>query len=299
MATIYSPDDVFAVGVSVNTTSRDMDTLNLLEISMATYNNNFTLLNQTTAVISNDPRNIMLNGEIAKIYTNNGLLDDIDHGEHTPFGVQRYLTEWLADQLAHNEYAPHLFSDDLEFTRKLLRHHMPEILDYLDARPIDATTVKLLAEAQGRHISLPERTHRAEDNVQHAAGAIVQGYINADTTQTQTTTSKRVEQYTLPGTVIDTLSEDDRIASHVEITQYDIHRNNGVISASAVLAKTDGDNVTVTVDRLSHGIVDISTNTGKRTKPKRIHFTGNMTYDDFFQQVYTETLAIAHDAINE
>lgn len=178
MATIYSPDMIFAVGISVNTTNRDMDTFSLLEISVATYNTNFECLDQTTAIISHDPKHITLDGEKAKIYTTNGLLDHIEYATDTAFGARTHITEWLSNQLAHNEYTPHLFSDDLEFTRTFLRRHMPDILDYFDERTIDATTVALLADVQGVEISLPERTHRAEDNLQYAARTIVQGYIN-------------------------------------------------------------------------------------------------------------------------
>lgn len=302
MTTIYSPDMIFAVGISINTTNRDMDTLSLLEISVATYNTSFECLDQTTAIVSHDPKRITLDGEKAKIYTTNGLLDDIEYATDTAFGARKHITEWLVDQLAHNEYTPHLFSDDLEFTHKLLRRHMPEVLDYVDPQPIDATTVELLAKAQGVELSLPERTYRAEDDVQYAAETIVQGYVNTvDSTadDEQTTTSKRVEQYTLPGSVIDTMCDGGSIAPHTEATQYTTHRNSGAVSASAVLTKTNGDSVTVTVTRLSYNIVDISTNTGKHTTPKRIHFTGTMTYDDFFHEVYTKTLDIAHDAITE
>ena len=303
MTTIYSPDMIFAVGISINTTNRDMDTLSLLEISVATYNTSFECLDQTTAIVSHDPKRITLDGEKAKIYTTNGLLDDIEYTTDTAFGAQRHITEWLSDQLAHNEYVPHLFSDDLEFTHTLLRRHMSEILNYVDPQPIDADTVKLLAAAQGVDISLPERTYRAEDNVQYAAETIVQGYINAatpeDTDDEQTTTSKRVEQYTLPGSVIDTMCDGGSIAPHTEATQYTTHRNSGAVSAAAVLTKTNGDSVTVTVTRLSYDVVDIYTNTGKHTDPVRIHFTNDMTYDEFFHEVYVTTLDIAHDAIKE
>ena len=178
MTTFHDPNTVFAIGVSLNTTSRNIDDTRLLEISMSTYNTNFTRLDQTTAIVSHDPKNITLDGETAKTYVNNGLLDDVDNSSYTAFGARKHITEWLSDQLAHNEYTPHLFSDDLEFTRTFLRRHMPDILDYFDERTIDATTVTLLADAQGVEISLPERTHRAEDNLQYAARTIVQGYIN-------------------------------------------------------------------------------------------------------------------------
>ena len=303
MTTSHNLNTVFAVGISVNTTSRDTDTLDLLEISMATYNTSFECLDQTTAIVSHDPKRITLDGEKAKIYTTNGLLDDIEYTTDTACGAWRHVAEWLSDQLAHNEYTPHLFSDDLEFTHTLLRRHMPEILDYVDPRPIDITTVKLLAAAQGVDISLPERTYRAEDNVQYAAETIVQGYINAatpeDTDDEQMTTSKRVEQYTLPGSVIDTMCDGGSIAPHTEATQYTTHRNSGAVSAAAVLTTTNDDSVTVTVKRLSYDVVDIYTNTGKHTDPVRIHFTNDMTYDEFLQQVYVTTLEIAHDAIKE
>lgn len=301
MATICSPDMVFAVGVSVNTTNRDIDDTRLLEISMATYNTDFTCLDQTTVVISHDPKHITLDGEKAKIYANNGLLDDIDYTVDTAFGAWRHIAEWLNDQLAHNEYAPHLlFSDDLEFTRKLLRRHIPNTLDYFDPRPIDATTVALLAEAQGVDLSLPERTYRAQDNVQYAAETIVQGYIDTVTADNeQTAAPKRAEQYTLPGNVIDTMCGGGSIAPHVETTQYTMHHNSGAISAAAVLTTINGDSVTVTVTCLKNDTVKISTDAEKHATPTRVTFSKDMTYDEFFHEVYVKTLEIAHDAINE
>lgn len=179
MPTVYNPHDIFAVGISVNTTNRDINTMSLLEISLATYNNNFKRLDQTTVGINYEPKMLMLDGETAKMHVKSGLLDDIAYNEHSVISANDYLVNWLDEQLKHNQYAPHLLSDDVAFVRNVLDSFMPEVLTRFDKRAIDATTVKLLADAQGVHISLPPSTHRAKDNVQYTAQVIVQGYVDA------------------------------------------------------------------------------------------------------------------------
>ena len=49
-----SDNATFAIGVGITATSHDIDTLDVLEISMASYNSDFMLLNQTTLVIGHE-----------------------------------------------------------------------------------------------------------------------------------------------------------------------------------------------------------------------------------------------------
>lgn len=311
MTTIYSPDTIFAVGISINTTNRDIDDTRLLEISMATYNTNFKRLDQTTVVISCNPETLMLDGETAKMHVKSGLIDDLDHGSHSVTNAEKYLVSWLDEQLAYNEYLPHLLSNDVRFVHNVLDRFMPEVFARFDARAIDATTVKLLAEAQGVDISLPKNTNRAKNSVHRAAQTIVQGYINA--VAEQPLVLKHMDQYTLPGRVIDDLRDNADIVNYAESSHYSVNydkASDSTVSAALTLNEynSSGDNITVTVSRLLHetvdsngatvyDAVDISTNVGDAVQPKRVYFSDTMSYDDFRNEVYDAALDIARDAI--
>lgn len=167
----------FAIGVGMNTTNRDIDTLDLLEISMASYNADFKLLNQTTLVIGHDLADLHLDGITAKTYADSGLLNDVNDSTCTIAYAHTHMRGWLERQCNNAPRMPYLLNNDGAFVRAVLKRFMPETLEFLNDTTIDTTAIEIIAKTQDVPIRVSQYTSSAFHQAKRCASVISQGYI--------------------------------------------------------------------------------------------------------------------------
>lgn len=172
-----SNNATFAIGVGITATSHDIDTLDVLEISMASYNSDFMLLNQTTLVIGHDLADLNFNGITAKTYIDSDLLNNVNDSRCTIAYAHTHMRDWLERQYTNAPHSPYLLSNDGIFVRAVLQRFMPETLEFLNTATIDTTAIEILAETHNVPIRLPKRTPNAFNQAKHCANIISQGYI--------------------------------------------------------------------------------------------------------------------------
>lgn len=175
--TPMNSNTAFAIGVGMNTTSRDIDTLDLLEISMASYNSDFMLLNQITLVIGHNLADLHFDGMTAKTYADSGLLDDVNDCTCTIAYAHTHIRDWLERQYNTTSHIPYLLSNDDTFVRAVLKRFMPETLEFLNDTTIDTTAIEIIAKTQDVPIRVSQYTSSAFHQAKRCASVISQGYI--------------------------------------------------------------------------------------------------------------------------
>lgn len=173
-----SPETVFAIGVDIQTTSRDINTLDVLEIAVCTYDNAFTKQKRIDVAVSHNLKELTLDAETAMEHTESGLLKDVDHSPYTLAGAQLFLVNWLDDHVETDYHLPYLLSRRPEFDRQVLEKHLPDVYAYFNKRSIDANTITILAKANSVDVSFPLATGRSWEDVTRTGDAIKQGYTD-------------------------------------------------------------------------------------------------------------------------
>lgn len=170
---------VFAVGVDVETTGLDIANLDLLEVSMATFNSNLEALDLISVTIHHDLNDLNLNGVVAMMHTENGLLKDVEDATYTLDEAETTLCAWLDEHMEGYDAKPYMLGSSITFDRQVLETHMPELYSRFHYRSLDATTVSLLAKEHGVTINAAAQPsdHRSYSDVLRSAAIIAEGYI--------------------------------------------------------------------------------------------------------------------------
>lgn len=171
--TVTNP--VFAVGCDVETTDLDVDTLDVLEISLVAFDSNLNPLDEITTVIHHDLDQLWMNGVVAQMHTKNGLLRDVNNANTSLYEAETRLCAWMDDHTQGQR--PFMLGSSVTFDRNVLALHMPELATRFHYRSLDATTVKLLAEAGDVELHLDESTHRSLGDVYRSAMILRNGYL--------------------------------------------------------------------------------------------------------------------------
>lgn len=170
---------LYAVGVDVETTDLDLDTLDLLEVGLIAYDQNFEQIDAAAIAIHHDLNDLRMNGTIAMMHSANGLLEDVQKSDANVQQAEAVLCKWLDKYLDSNDrdHKPYVIGSSITFDRNVLAKHMPELYSRMHYRSIDATTVKLLAQLAGVNINVDAAGHRVFNDIDRSLEIIRKGYI--------------------------------------------------------------------------------------------------------------------------
>ena len=170
---------LFALGIDVETTDLDIDTLDLLEVGIIAYDENLNQISNTEVTIHHDLDDLRMNGMVAIMHTDNGLLRHVEASTVSLQQAEAQLCDWLDDLMdTHpSDRAPYVLGSSITFDRNVLATRMPEFYARLHYRSIDATTVKLLAETTGVDIDVEHTDHRTLGDIRRSMDIIRAGYI--------------------------------------------------------------------------------------------------------------------------
>lgn len=170
---------LFALGIDVETTDLDIDTLDLLEVGITAYDDNLNQINAAEATIHHDLGDLRMNGTVAMMHTESGLLRDVEDSTMSLQQAEEQLCGWLDNLMKKHtpDHAPYVLGSSITFDRNVLAKYMPELYAKLHYRSIDATTVKLLAELTGVDIDVARADHRTLGDIRRSMDIIRAGYI--------------------------------------------------------------------------------------------------------------------------
>lgn len=166
---------IFAVGCDIETTDLDVDTLDVLEVSLVAFDTNLSPISDITIVIHHELDQLWMNGVVAQMHTKNGLLRDVNNANTSLYEAETRLCAWMDDHTQGQR--PFMLGSSITFDRSVLALHMPELAARFHYRSLDASTVKILAEANGIEIEADASTHRSLGDVYRSAYILRQGYV--------------------------------------------------------------------------------------------------------------------------
>lgn len=117
---------LFALGIDVETTGLDIDTLDLLEVGIVAYDDNLNQINATEATIYHDLDDLRMNGTVAIMHTDNGLLRHID-------ATTVKLLAGLVDVDIDAAHADHRVLSDVRRSMDIIRAGYIEPMQHLQA----------------------------------------------------------------------------------------------------------------------------------------------------------------------
>lgn len=171
--------ELYAVGIDVETTDLDLDTLDLLEVGLIAYDGNFMQIDEISIIIHHDLNNLRMNGTVAMMHSANGLLENVQESDANVQQAEAVLCKWLDKYLDPNglDRKPYVLGSSITFDRNVLAKHMPELYSRMHYRSIDATTIKLLAKLMGVPINVNAADHRVFGDIERSLEIIQKGYV--------------------------------------------------------------------------------------------------------------------------
>lgn len=171
--------ELYAVGIDVETTDLDLDTLDLLEVGLIAYDGNFVQLDAVSITIHHDLNDLRMNGAVAMMHSANSLLEDVQTSDTDVQQAEAFLCKWLDKYLDPNglDHKPYVLGSSVTFDRNVLAKHMPKLYSKLHYRSIDATTIKLLAKLMGVPVNVNAADHRVFGDIERSLEIIQKGYV--------------------------------------------------------------------------------------------------------------------------
>lgn len=168
---------IFAVGCDIETTDLDVDTLDVLEVSLVAFDSDLNVIDAIAIVIHHELDQLRMNGIVAQMHTKNNLLRDVENATWPLDKAEAKLCDWMDEYIEDEGHLPYMLGSSLTFDRNVLARHMPELAGRFHYRSLDATTVKILAEAGGVDLQLDASLHRALDDTYRSAMILRNGYL--------------------------------------------------------------------------------------------------------------------------
>lgn len=168
---------IFAVGCDIETTDLNVDTLDVLEVSLVAFDSDLNVIDAIAIVIHHELDQLWMNGIVAQMHTKNNLLRDVENATWPLDKAEAKLCEWMDDYINNEGRLPYMLGSSLTFDRNVLARHMPELAKRFHYRSLDATTVKILAEANSVDLQLDTSPHRALDDTYRSAMVLRNGYL--------------------------------------------------------------------------------------------------------------------------
>lgn len=171
--------ELYAVGIDVETTDLDLDTLDLLEVGLIAYDGNFMQIDEVSITIHHDLNDLRMNGTVAMMHSTNNLLEDVQKSDADVQQAEAFLCKWLDKYLDSNglDHKPYVLGSSITFDRNVLAKHMPKLYSKLHYRSIDATTIKLLAKLMGVPVNVNAADHRVFGDIERSLEIIQKGYV--------------------------------------------------------------------------------------------------------------------------
>lgn len=158
------------IWVDLETTGLDHETGQILEVAvLITDSHLHELIRRSWQVgVPEELRQLkrLCDDYVTEMHERSGLFKEIAEGfGHQLAEVQDHLQYLIEDFDAVN--AP-LCGSSVHFDRKWLERHMPSVAELLHYRNVDASGARIVAEAGGVVIDVPESGHRAMSDVERS-----------------------------------------------------------------------------------------------------------------------------------